>query len=174
MLRFLSILVLAASAIPGEAADEPPKENGVLSLLPDGSELKGVMVPRYDENHKMTASLKADKIILVNADQIAGTGVAMEMFNPDQTQRARIDMIKVLFYKHNGLLTSQSPVVIKSEKINATGTGLYYYLDQKTFVQKDPNPTAPPAPVVPNPSAGKGFLLGPVTSTIQLPPKKKP
>ena len=119
-----------------------------ISLLPDGSELKDVMLPRYDENHILVGVLKSKTMTLVNSGQVAGTTVSVEFFNPDQSPRGRIDLKKATFYQDKGLLAANEPVTIKSDQVNAHGSGLYY-----SFVE------------------GKGFLLGPATTTIKAPPK---
>ncbi len=151
MRRFLTILAFASPALnlAGETSDapEPRKKIPAIALLPDGSELKGVMLPRYDENHLLVGVLKSKTMTLVNAGQIAGTTVSVEFFNPDHSPRGRIDLKKATFYQDKGLLTANEPVEIKSDRMTASGTGLYY-----SFVQ------------------GKGFLPGPATTTLKAPP----
>jgi hypothetical protein len=66
--------VMAAS---GEAAPPPApgKKFSAVSLLPPGSQLKGVMLPRYDENKRLSAVLNAQVMTLVSDDVIAGDDV---------------------------------------------------------------------------------------------------
>ena len=71
-------------------------------MLPDGSELKGVMLPRYDEDHKLIGVLKSQTMPLVNAGQIDGQTVSIELFNPDQSPKGRIDLISATFYQEKG------------------------------------------------------------------------
>lgn len=118
-----------------------------IALLPDGSELKGVMLPRYDENHVLVGVLKSKAMTLVNSGQIAGTTVSVEFFNPDQSPRGRIDLEKATFYQEKGLLTANEPVTIRSDRMTAQGSGLYY-----SFIK------------------GRGFLPGPATTTLFAPP----
>ncbi len=128
------------------SSPEARKKLPAVGLLPDGSELKGVMLPRYDENHQLIQVLKAKKMILVNDEQIAGETVSIEFFNPDQTPRGRIDLTKAVYYQIRGILEAKEPVVIHSDRLTANGSGLYYAFDQ-----------------------GEGFLLGPATTTIHAP-----
>lgn len=134
----------------------PEKKTSIpaLNILPNGSELKGVMIPRYDENHALTGVLKATKMKLVREGEIAGTVVSLEMFNPDQTSRVKIDLATALYEEAKELVSSRDPVQIRSDRMNATASGIQYY-----FVAKDPDGAL-------NPLAGKGFLLGKVTTTI--------
>ncbi|NJM37479.1 MAG: hypothetical protein HC845_06215 [Akkermansiaceae bacterium] len=143
-LTFISI-IFPAICFAGEQIDagRPEKKIEVTSLLPSGSELKGVMLPRYDENHQLVGVLKSQTITLVNDNQMAGTGVSVEFFGADQTSGGRIDMKKVMFDRAKGMLSANEPVDIKSDKLTASGRGLYYSFEES-----------------------KGFLLGPATTRI--------
>ena len=87
-------VVLAKESAP---ATQPKPKIPAVSMLPDGSELKEVMIPRYDESHRLTSVLKSRKMILVNSEQIVGETVAVEFFNPDESPRGRIDLEKGRF-----------------------------------------------------------------------------
>lgn len=135
----------------GEATNAPTerKKLPALSLLPPGSELKDVMLPRYDTQHHLTSVLKAQIMKLVSANQIEGTAIVIQFFKPDNTPRGQIDLAKAMVDQTKGILTSKEPVKIMIDGMNATGTGLTYQLDQ-----------------------GKGFLLGPATTTLKPRPTK--
>lgn len=151
MYRLLTILALVAPATPvaGQTADAPKKPQPekkpipAISLLPDGSRLKGVMLPRYDENHVLEGILSADTITLVNPGEAAGEAVLVELFNPDRTSRGRAEFAKATFFQDDGLLKSDQPVSIRTDRMSATGSGIHYAMD-----------------------SGKGFMLGPATTTI--------
>jgi hypothetical protein len=119
------------------------------SLLPDGSELKGVMLPRYDKNFRQIGILKVQLMKIISADQIDGKTISIEFFNPDKTPRASISLAQAMFYHEKECVVSKQPVTVKSEQMTTHGSGLYY-------THKD----------------GKGFLTGPVTTTLQLPSKE--
>jgi len=131
--------------LAGEAADAslPKKKITSFTLLPDGSQLQGVMLPRYDQDHNLVGALKARAMTLVNAGQIAGETVSIEFFNPDQSQRGRIDLVKATFYQEKGYLVAKEPVKIKTDRMTASGSGLYYAFER-----------------------GEGFLPGPATTII--------
>ncbi len=115
----------------------------IFNLLPPGSELKEVMLPRYTETNQLDSVLKAQVMTLVNETQIEGKTVAVEFFNPDQSTRGRIDLETATIDKTRGMLTTRNPVQIRFDQMEATGTGLYYQLE-----------------------TSKGALLGPATATI--------
>lgn len=117
-------------------------------MLPDGSELKGVMLPRYNKDHKLVGVLKSRTMRLVNAGQIDGRTVSIELFNPDQTPKGRIDLVSATVYQEKGIVTAREPVEIKSDQMTASGSGLYYSFKQ-----------------------GKGFLLGPTTTVLKPTPR---
>lgn len=155
MLRLLTLLVLVSPVMAEEADGDAKKGEGMLGLLPDGSQLKGVMIPRYDENRKLVGVMKSKVMTLVNSGQMAGKDVTVEFFNPDQTPRGRIDLVNVNFFeekeateKKKPLVTKQLLVAEESVKINVDGmttigTGLHF-----DFLH------------------GKGFLHGPGTTTL--------
>ena len=114
-------------------------------MLPDGSELKGVMLPRYDKDRKLVGVLSSQTMRLVNAGRIDGQAVTIELFNPDQTPKGRIDLTSATLFKETGIVTTREPVEIKSDQMTASGSGIHYSLNQ-----------------------GRGFLLGPTTTVLKL------
>jgi len=142
-------LVVPAATLAGEVPATPPpvKEIPAFGLLPDGSELKSVILPRYDENRRLLSVVKANAMTIVGAGEIAGDTVAVLFYNSDQTQRGRVDFAKMVFNQQKGLLTTRDPVHMHSDRLSTRGSGLYYSLAE-----------------------GKGFMLGPVTTHLQAPP----
>jgi lipopolysaccharide export system protein LptA len=140
---------------PGFAAEEvlpqlPKNQFRASALLPPGSELKDVMFPSYDDRHALVSVLKAKMMTFVSPQQIAADEVSVQFYNPDQSQRGRIDLAQALMDREKGLLRSDDPLEIQYDRMTSTGTGLRYFFEQH-----------------------EGFLLGPVTTRIrQVPPKK--
>ena len=121
----------------------PEKKAAAISLLPNGSELKGVMLPRYDSEHRLTGVLKSSKMTLLTDELIAGEDVTIEFFNPDRSPRGRVDLLKAVFNQSKGLLEARESVTIRTDRILAQGTGLIYAFGQ-----------------------GEGFLSGPASTRI--------
>jgi lipopolysaccharide export system protein LptA len=140
-LFLLSPAILVAQA--PSTASVIPKKIPAIALLPDGSQLKGVMLPRYDEHHKLVAVLKAATMMLVNSEQIDVNTATVEFFNPDQSSRGRANFKTASFFQTKGLLLANEPVDLTADRLNAHGTALYYLIDE-----------------------GEGFLSGPVTTVI--------
>jgi lipopolysaccharide export system protein LptA len=144
--RLTALLLLSPAMLVAQESDSvaPAREKlPAISMLPDGSQLHGVMLPRYDENRKLSGVLKAASMTLVNEEQMAGESVSVEFFNPDQSPRGRIDLKKAIFHQTRGILEAREPVEIKADRLTARGSGLYYSFQQ-----------------------AEGFLLGPATTTI--------
>ncbi len=148
MRPILPVLLLLTPALhAAEAVNPPPRKKlSAISLLPDGSELIGVMLPRYDENHRFVGVLKAAKITLVNEEIVAGETVHIGFSNPDGSPRGHIDLSKANFNQVKGFLEAFEPVTLHSDRFHAEGTGLYYAFNQ-----------------------GEGVLLGPATTWILAP-----
>jgi hypothetical protein len=150
LLRLLTVLALLFPALLGAATYDVKKiKIPATALLPIGSELKDVMLPRYDENHLQIGVLKLEFMKIINADQIEGKTISIEFFNPDKSSKASVNLIKATLYQEKELIVANESVTIKSEVMTTHGSGLYYSY-----------------------TGGKGFLTGPVTTTLQLPLKK--
>ena len=142
-------LVVPAATLAGEVLATPPpvKEIPAFGLLPDGSELMNVILPRYDESRRLDSVMSAKAMTIVSAGEIAGDMVSVLFYNSDQTQRGRVDFVKAVFNQQKGLLTTKEPVHLQSDRMSTRGGGLYYSIAES-----------------------KGFMLGPVTTHLQAPP----
>ena len=144
MRSIIPALLLLAPALHAAEDDAPArKKNSLnsLSLLPVGSELKGVMLPRYDKDQHLVGVLKAKGMTLVTDQTIAGETISIEFFNPDRSPRGHVNLVKATFNQAKGTLDAREPVTIQSDQIKARGTGLVYAFEE-----------------------GEGFLLGPATT----------
>ena len=150
MRAIIPVLLLLAPALP--AAEDPAaasaKKLSAVSLLPDGSQLHGVMFPRYDENQHLIGLLKAKTMTLVNSETISGDEVTLEFFNSDHSPRGRADLQTAVFHQSKGMLETREPITLRSDSISANGAGLFYSLNN-----------------------GEGFLIGPATTWIEAAPK---
>jgi hypothetical protein len=152
MRRLLTFVTLLSPALLGAATyDVKNVKIPATSLLPSGSELKGVMLPRYDENHRQIGLLKVELMKIIDADQIDGKTISIELFNPDKSPRASINLVQATLYQKKELIVAKEPVTLRSELMTTCGSGLCY-----SFTG----------------GSGKGFISGPVTTTLQLPLKK--
>jgi hypothetical protein len=148
--RSLAVISLL-TAVHGGAEPYDPKKTQfpATALLPIGSELIGVQLPRYDENRQQIGLVKIALTKIISEDQVDAKTLSIEFFNPDRSPKASINLAAATFYRQRAMVVAKEPVVIKSELMTTHGSGLHYSLN-----------------------GGKGFITGPVTTTLQLPEKK--
>lgn len=145
-MRPIITILLSLGTVLNAADDVAPpiKKLPAVSVLPDGSELKGVMIPRHDENHRLVGSLKAELITLVSEEIISGEQVDIDFFREDGSQKGHIHLNRAIVKQAIGMLESTHPVAIDTDTFNARGKGLHYAFQN-----------------------GQGFLVGPATSWIR-------
>lgn len=141
----ISILLLSAGILYAkdpiaEAAKNP------MALLPNGSVLHGVLLPRYDKNRNLVGDLKAEIMTLIDSEQIQGENVLIKFYNPDRTLRGKVQLEKALFNQSTSHLRANEPVEINTDNLVAKGSGLIYAFQN-----------------------GQGFLIGPATTWISYP-----
>jgi hypothetical protein len=138
-------LLMAQEGYPAVA---PKRKISIASLLPPGSLLAGVMLPRYDEDRCLVGVLHANSMTFVTSEILDGKAVSIESFNPDRSSNVRMDLASARFDQSTGALSTRESVKIRSADISTDGAGLIYKVDQ-----------------------AKGFLMGPVITRIKAPPK---
>jgi hypothetical protein len=151
----------------------------VFSMLPDGSQLKDVMLPRYDENRRLIGALKADVMRLVTAGEIAGETVAVEFYGEGQARSGRIDLAKATFYEETQLLVAREAVEMRADRMTASGTALHYDFGQSEgflsgpcdiFLPNAPETAMNAKPSTPRMTAAVGLSLLAQSLTAAPPP----
>jgi len=136
------LLFVPFTVVSGETAKVREKDSAV-SVLPDGSELHGVLIPRYNERRELVGSLTAASMQLVNRERVSARTVGIEYYGENQRPLGRIDLIEVLFDQSAGMIRADETVKIRSERLHADGMGLHYDIHN-----------------------GDGFLIGPARTWI--------
>jgi lipopolysaccharide export system protein LptA len=137
-------------------ADSEDLESGGLlnaDLMPDGGILKNVLIPQYDRNLVLTATLRAGEMEIfvekaeegVQIKRIDALRVNLDFLNPDRSPKGAIAMSKARYDAKKQLLTSDEPVSLVSDDLTAEGSSLVYDLENT-----------------------RGFLRGPVTATTLI------
>ena len=83
-------LLLASAALAEEPSALPPelvpdKKLPAVSLMPAGSVLTKVVVPRYDSKRQLSAALRTEELTVVDDKTLEGKIVALEFYNPDRS-----------------------------------------------------------------------------------------
>ncbi|MGN0868053.1 MAG: hypothetical protein ACI4O9_00825 [Akkermansia sp.] len=112
-----------------------------LQLLPPGSEIEGISLPRY-ENHRISALLQAERLCIVSRRAVELRGIRALIFNADGT-RTEIDA-PVASYDFTTLRGSAADSIrVHNPRFEARGGRIDYDTVKR-----------------------RGILLGPVRTTI--------
>lgn len=151
-MRFLSVTLLTLTlchflyAAEEKATLLPTnKEVPGLQLMPPGSILKKVRLPRYEQS-TLKALMLAEIMRVVSKVEMSGKDIDITLQN-EEGQPTHINMDKASYFFDVEKLISESFTDIRDPRFKATGTGII--LDTLKL---------------------KGFLSGPVTTTIPIKP----
>lgn len=125
----------------------PDVKKNPISLLPNGSVLKGVLLPRYDVNRNLVGDLRAETMTLIDEKKVQGENVLVKFYNPDQTLRGKVFLKNALFDQERSRIRANELVEITNDRLVAKGGGIIYNFE-----------------------TGVGFLKGPATTWIKAAP----
>lgn len=141
-LTLLSLLLLPQLAWGQQRTDATVEaEFPALQFLPEGSVIEGISLPRY-ENHRVSALLLADKLIVKDRKTVILEALTASLYGEDANQTD-----------------------IKTGSVTYSFASKIARTDGKSRVE-DPRFTASGKGVVFNTSTSKGFLHGPVITTV--------
>ncbi|MDP4624691.1 MAG: hypothetical protein NWT08_06065 [Akkermansiaceae bacterium] len=146
--RSISIFLLTAQLLNAQVSKPDVKKNPI-SLLPDGSIMQGVLLPRYDAERRLVGDLHAETLTLIDPKRIRGENVLIRFFNADRSLKAKVQLQNALFDSEKSLLRANEAVEVTGDRLIANGSGLVYEFQ-----------------------SGEGFLLGPVSTRISAPSKE--
>lgn len=151
---------------PMGGGDDSGESGGLFSggLLPNGSILKNVVLPSYDDHLRLTSEVLAGELTIFTRDETrtgAKTGkvknvavidkvkandLRIRFYHPDGTGKGNIAMSRADFVvrKKLNLLTTDEPVSYVSDDLKVDGTALAFDTDHN-----------------------RGFLRGPVTAVAK-------
>lgn len=139
----LGSMLGAQSAHVNKAQDEFP---GLL-MLPPGSVVKGLSLPRY-ENHRVTGLMQADELRVVSRREIVLTNIRATLYdNNGETTTVQCEQAGYDF-KHKAVV-AKAKAEVKHPNFSAAGSGVIFSTASRT-----------------------GFIQGPVKTTIRTATKK--
>lgn len=144
----LCLLTLAAAAWGADAADGAGSADAVgkgefpgLQLLPPGSVVEDITLPRY-ENHRVTALLQAKRLCILSRQVIELQGISGALFNEDgSATEIHAEAAQYNFTTKHA--ASAGAVEVKDPRFSASGSQLRFDTQSK-----------------------RGVLLGPVRTTL--------
>ncbi len=151
---FLGLVSAGAQNLELEEEQEVAGEAGksgllAADLLPDGSILKDVLLPRYARqgaNLRISSTVRADELVIVDREHlVTAKNLEIEMFGDEGEPGARIATKEAKFLIAKNLLTSEDPVSIVADRLTADGAGLVFDTEKS-----------------------RGFLRGPVKAVTEI------
>lgn len=141
-LTLLSLLLLPLQCWGQMQADATTEDEfPALQFLPPGTVVEGISIPRY-ENHRVSAMLLADKLIVRNRKSVILEKLNAALYSEDNTEtNVRTDSVSYNFATKTARSSGDAEVI--DPRFSAKGKGVVF-----------------------NTSTGKGFLAGPVRTTI--------
>ena len=147
MILRLSIILLSSGILFAQDSAPDAKINPI-ALLPDGSVLKEVLLPRYNSERHLVGDLKAETMTLIDSNRIQGENILIQFYDKNQSPSGKVKLLNALFDQSTSLLYATEAVEITNDNLVARGSGLVYAFQK-----------------------GRGFLRGPATTWISPTPK---
>lgn len=145
MRRTLTILILTLLPlqIHGQQRTDatPEAEFPALQFLPVGSVVEGISIPRY-ENHRVSALLLAEKLIVQDTKTVVLEKLNASLYGDDNDQ-TDVSTGKVTYSFATKMAHTSGNAEVKDPRFSARGKGVVF-----------------------STSTGKGFLHGPVITTV--------
>lgn len=142
----LPVMACGQTMVPSPVP--PPQRLAAVTLLPEGSTLNGVMLPRYNAERQLISVLRSDEMRITDSTTIEADAVSVDVYRPDGGRRGRVELGQAIYRQGRETITASKSVRVTSDDLAATGTGAVFYI-----------PTS------------QGFLLGPVDCRIYAPPE---
>lgn len=146
--RALSLLLLLPLAFSARGADGAGSADAVgagefpgLQLLPAGSVVENISLPRY-ENHRVTALLQAEQLCIIDRRTVELRGIRGTLYNSDGT-KTEVQAGNVRYDFTTKKATSSGTVSVTDPRFSARGERLLY-----------------------NTNNNRGVLVGPVRTTF--------
>ena len=142
LLPLLSLLLLLPETRGQQPADATVNDEfPALQFLPAGSVVEGISIPRY-ENHRVTALLMAESMQVQDRSTVVMRALEASLYGEDGNQ--------------TDIETDSVSYSFATKTAQSTGTAQV----------KDPRFSAKGKEVIFNTTIRKGFLRGPVTTTV--------
>lgn len=157
---YLAMGAYIVASCPACLSAEPPKPPDAdqqqsetktafptLDILPEGSILQRVKLPRYNKDFQPESLLKADKLTVINNHQIDGKNVTIELYDKEGKVTAHTEMSQAIYNQRDSSLHASEAITLTGEDFKASGSGLIFHWNDK-----------------------RGFLIGPVTTEFDITP----
>ncbi|MFT5632788.1 MAG: lipopolysaccharide export system protein LptA [Rubritalea sp.] len=128
----LIVILLSSSVIFADdlskRADESIKKTKqrmpALELLPSGSILKKISIPRYNKDYTPSSLLTADQLEVISEEEIQGTHVGISFYDAKGNIKRCSVLNSVNYNQATGLLTSKENLTFSGGTFTASSQGL--------------------------------------------------
>lgn len=122
---------VGTSAAENRILMDPPlaeidKELPTLRLLPPGSELEGVSLPRWNQNNKLLSLITSPYVKIESKTELSGKDIISYLYDKKEKQTSRIYMITARYFYDSGILISKDKTLITDPRLDAVGTGMTF------------------------------------------------
>ena len=132
MHRYLIIALLNSSFLmAGSKSDksdtnttETKRRLPALEILPSGSILKKISIPRYNKNYSPSSLLTADLVEVISDDEIRGSNVAISLYDEAGKIKTRTKLNTVNFDQQTGRITSKENLIFSEGPFTTSSQGL--------------------------------------------------
>jgi lipopolysaccharide export system protein LptA len=155
--RITTILTLCLSS---SLLAQTASTKAMRRVLPVGSSLHDVSIPRYDGSYQKTSLLKAERIDTLPKQKLKGTNVDIEIYKGSETQ-ATTHLNSAIYYEKEGIIHSLKNLQVFGQDFDIAGQGLILEWNQRSgfllgktqtlfYSENDKEMTSPtPKPVTP-------------------------
>ena len=173
--RLFPALFLAAALVDAQEENGATELTPTLDLLPKGSRLENVRIPRFDRDKNPAALLCADLMKVVTKNFITANGVSLTTFEPDGTHQLEVQMKAADFHVQDNILEAHDSLIVEGQRFHARGQGAIFQLDsRRAFIHGPVQTRITSAPTtsmrfVPPLSPYGILLLGPLVMAMPEP-----
>jgi len=135
----LAVLLVAPAlgrAAPDDERDDQPARSSTrlspsLDLLPSGSILQDVRIPRYDEKKRRAALLKADTLRVISEHRVSGTQIKLQVFNRSGQPSLWVNMQAADYFRDEGRIEARDALTVRGDGFAARGPGAVFHLNSR-------------------------------------------
>lgn len=151
------LLLLAAPLLPGQVADRTASKDEfpALQLLPPGSKVHGISLPRYQE-HRVTAHIIADLLEVRTRQLVKMTAIHTVLYS-ENGETTHLNLADADYDFSTSVMTTDSPASVNNPRFSARGSAVIFNTATQQGVLKGPvhttlntelikNPPQPPKP----------------------------
>lgn len=123
---YLILSILLVSAQEQSNQEQVKQLLPALKVLPAGSVLKGVSIPRYFEDYTPSSHLKAERLEVVSQEEIHGTNVQIKLFSRQAQVKAAADFNRIIFNQQTQIISCNEPLLLEGEQFSLVAQGIAF------------------------------------------------